>query len=151
METKAWVFVAAEDLSESQITELEVLLKGFVLNWKTHGQPVDGRFEIRYDRFIIMCAQGVSGCSIDSMFAGVNELLIEVGSKLTDNTKVFYRTEEEIIELEREEFKKLVIDGEVGDDTIVFNNTVQTLAEIESGKWELPFSESWHAKAFLSK
>jgi hypothetical protein len=40
--------------------------------------------------------------------------------------------------------------GEVGEDTVVFNNTIATVGELLAGKWEVPLRESWHAQAFVT-
>jgi hypothetical protein len=36
----------------------------------------------------------------------------------------------------------------VGEDTVVFDNTVATVGDLRAGKWERPFRDAWHAKAF---
>jgi hypothetical protein len=37
---------------------------------------------------------------------------------------------------------------EVGEETMVFDNTARTVGALRAGEWERPFRESWHAKAF---
>jgi hypothetical protein len=36
----------------------------------------------------------------------------------------------------------------VSEDTVVFDNTVATVGDLRAGKWERPFRDAWHAKAF---
>jgi len=45
------------------------------------------------------------------------------------------------------EFKKLAKDKSVSENTIVFNNLVNTIEELNEG-WEIPASESWHSRFF---
>ena len=33
-------------------------------------------------------------------------------------------------------------------DTIVFDNTIQSVSSLRNGRWELPAKASWHARAF---
>jgi hypothetical protein len=42
----------------------------------------------------------------------------------------------------------LVESGRVGPETIVFDNSIHTVGDLHQGKWEIPFSKSWHAEAF---
>ena len=44
-------------------------------------------------------------------------------------------------------FEKLIAEGKVTDHTVVFNNMVTTLAELNVN-WEVPMKDSWHAKVF---
>ena len=37
----------------------------------------------------------------------------------------------------------------VGPDTTVFNNTLTSLGDVRAGRWEVPASDSWHARAFF--
>ena len=45
------------------------------------------------------------------------------------------------------EFKKLAKDKSVSENTIVFNNLINTIEELNDG-WEIPASESWHSRFF---
>lgn len=91
-----------------------------------------------------------SGCSIDSMVHHLRdfERLIN-GEIVSTSSKVFYRDREEKIQcLNRAEFKQLVEQGVVDENTTVFNNIIQTLGDLRQGRWEVPMKESWHMDAF---
>ena len=71
----------------------------------------------------------------------------EFGLNLFDRFNFAYRDGEKVLSAPRHEFEELLRSGRVGSDTIVFNNLVPTLADLET-KWEVPFKESWHPQLF---
>jgi len=49
----------------------------------------------------------------------------------------------------RAEFKAMVAAGEVDETTHVFDTTVSTARALNTGRFEVPLSESWHGTLFL--
>jgi len=45
--------------------------------------------------------------------------------------------------ISRNQFEELVRSGVIHDETIVFNNLVQSKNELDSS-WEIPLKDSWH-------
>jgi hypothetical protein len=72
----------------------------------------------------------------------------KLGIDLVANSPVFYRGDSGIRRVTREEFTESLQAGIVDPDTIVFDNTIQSVSELRNGRWELPAKESWHARAF---
>ena len=66
---------------------------------------------------------------------------------LFDRFNMAYRDAAGIKAVGRVEFEALIEHGIVTDDTIVFNNLVSNLADLDS-KWEVPFKNSWHPQVF---
>jgi hypothetical protein len=66
---------------------------------------------------------------------------------LFDRFNLAYREGDEILSLPRHGFEDLIKQGKINKDSIVFNNLVQNLAELET-KWEVPFKDSWHNQLF---
>ena len=73
----------------------------------------------------------------------------QFGINLFDRFNLAYRNGEEILSVPRHTFEGLISNKAIGTDTIVFNNTVQNLNELET-KWEVPFKDSWHIQLFSS-
>ena len=48
----------------------------------------------------------------------------------------------------RPDFRRLAQAGEVGEETVVFDNTIGSVGDVRAGRWERPFRESWHARSF---
>ena len=58
-----------------------------------------------------------------------------------------YRHEKKIKVVNIAEFKKLILDGLISKDTIVFNNTLRNKGELNKN-WETKALNSWHKKYF---
>jgi len=74
----------------------------------------------------------------------------EYGINLFDRFNMAYRSGSEVLSANRAEFEELLKKGAIHTDTIVFNNLVQNLAELET-KWEVPFKDSWHPRLFQAQ
>lgn len=75
----------------------------------------------------------------------------QLGVQLTDNGSVWFRASDGVACTSREGFQQLVEHGAVSPDTVVFDNTIQTIGALREGHWEIPAHRSWHARAFFSK
>jgi hypothetical protein len=149
--SQVWIFPLAAPLSETQTSRLECALAAFARTWSSHGAPVRGGLEIRHGRFVVAAAverAAVSGCSIDGLFHAVADAVKAAGADLADTADIFYRDGERIVSADRPTFSALVRAGAVSDETVVFDNSVQTLADVRAGRWEIPFAAAWHARHF---
>ena len=152
-DARVWVFGAARPLGEAEGARLLEAVDGFIARWAAHGAPVVGGRDFRHGRFLVVAADeratGVSGCSIDSLFHALAEVERELGVSLRDGGLVFWRgAGGEVRSAPRPEFRRLAQAGEVGEDTVVFDNTVATAGDLRGGRWETRFRDAWHARAF---
>jgi hypothetical protein len=150
---RLWIFGAAGPVGEAAADRIGRAVSDFIDGWTAHGAPVVGGADWRHDRFLLVAADeeatGVSGCSIDALFRTLSRLEKEIGVPLLDSSPVWFRQEDGSIEcLDRAAFRARVELGEIGEDTPVFDNTVGSVGEVRAGRWERPFAEAWHAKAF---
>jgi hypothetical protein len=154
-DARVWVFASPRPLTAEQREALLTEVDAFLADWHAHGHPVVGAREWRYDRFLLVGADeratGVSGCSIDSLFRTLKRLEREMGIGLLDSSPVWYRGEDDAIEaVSRADFRERAGDGELGADTVVFDNTVRSMGQVRHGEWELPARSSWHARLLES-
>ncbi len=149
---RVWVFALARALSPAERALVASRLDAFVAAWKSHGAPVHGAYHVVEDRFVLIAGyvdDGVSGCSTDSMMRVMKELKQEHRIDGFDRTVVFFRDAGGAARAaSRDEFQKLVESGVVGDDTVVFDATVQTVGDVRGGRFETTFARAWHATAF---
>jgi hypothetical protein len=150
-DARLWVFPAAHALTPETARRVGQEVERFLDGWAAHGRPVQGAYELRHDRFLLVAADeratGVSGCSIDTLFRRLASLEQELGDTLTDMALVWYRDREgRIGSLSRAEFRRLAAAGEAGADTPVFDPTVASVGALRAGRFELPAAESWHAR-----
>lgn len=145
--SRVWIYQSSQEFSNEQLNVFHELKNVFLQNWESHGNPVKGRIEILYNRFIVILIEEADerscGRSVDASIRFMKELEQELNISLLDRMLVAYRKGEQIFSCSLPEFNALVKKGEVNRGTIVFNNTVHTLSEFEKN-WEVPVEKSWH-------
>lgn len=148
---RVWIYQANREFKEEELPELKRELKKFVEQWTVHGADLKAGFDIRYNRFIILGVDEnfatTSGCSIDSSVHFIQHLQEKFEVDLLDKMNVTFRQGDYITHKELSDFRKMVKNRSVSPKTIVFNNLMNTKAELDEF-WEVPLEESWH-KRFL--
>ncbi|WP_339886689.1 ABC transporter ATPase [uncultured Flavobacterium sp.] len=149
--SKIWIYQANRKLSDNEVTEITEATKEFVENWAAHGTSLEASFILKYNRFIILAinqdVHAASGCSIDSSVQFIQNLEAKYEIDLLDKMNVTYKTGEFIAFKTLIEFKQLAKSKSVSENTIVFNNLVNTIEEWQDF-WEVPANESWHSRFF---
>jgi len=149
---RLWVFALARELSPEETALVTRELDAFIGEWKSHGTPVCGSYDIVENRFVLIAGvvgDGVSGCSTDSMVRVMKSLREAHQIDGFDRTLVFFRDASgEAKAVSRDEFQKMVEAGAVGDDTVVFDPTIQSVGDLRGGRFETTFARAWHAIAF---
>jgi hypothetical protein len=72
-----------------------------------------------------------------------------LGLALVDHSPVLYRDGDAIVRLPRDEFAERARSGAITPDTVVFNNTLTRVEDLQNDRWEIPAAKSWHAAAFF--
>jgi hypothetical protein len=149
--SRVWVYQSDKKLTDNEVLQIKVLLDNFATSWTAHNNQLKAKAEVRYNRFLILVVDenqaGASGCSIDKSVNFMKQLQDQFNINLFDRFNLAYRDGEEILSAGRNDFETLLKDGKIGTETIVFNNLVQNLAELQT-KWEVPFKNSWHIQLF---
>lgn len=149
--SRIWIYQSNRSLTQQEKESIFKLIEDFLNNWKSHGVSLNSGFEIKYNRFIVIAqdqnTQIATGCSIDSMVHFIQKLEKQYNISLLDKLNVSYKQGDYIAYKSLKDFKKMVKDGAVSKNTIVFNNLVQTKLEY-TNYWEVPAFESWHARFF---
>lgn len=149
--SRVWIYQSNRELNPVEMARMEHILTEFTSDWTAHNNLLKAQAEIRYNRFIILTVDesqaGVTGCSIDKSVALMKSLEQEFHLNLFDRFNTAYRAAEGIASASRNDFEELIKQGVVNSDTIVFNNLVNTLRDLDT-KWEVPFKNSWHNQVF---
>ncbi|UYW02227.1 ABC transporter ATPase [Flavobacterium agricola] len=150
-DSKIWIYQSNRKFSDEEVLEIQEDLKNFLQQWATHGKDLHASFEIKYNRFIIIAVnqeiQNVSGCSIDASVGFIQQLEKKYTVDLLDKMNVTFKLGEHIAHKPLIEFKQMAKQKAVSNNTIVFNNLVNTIGEFEEF-WEVPAKESWHNRFF---
>lgn len=150
---RTWVYQSTRKLSLAEAIGVRQRINSFVEQWTSHKVDVMGWGDLLHERFIILMADEahvtLGGCSIDSSVRFVKGLEAEFETRFFDRWNIAYRKGNEVLSAGREDFVKLLETGEVTDDTIVFNNLVQTKQDLLD-KWQVPYRESWLKEVALT-
>ena len=151
--SRVWIYQSDKQLTEEQTAQIQQHLNAFTTQWTAHNNQLKAKAEVRYNRFLILIVDetqaGASGCSIDKSVHFMQQLEQKFGINLFDRFNLAYREGEEILSLPRDGFEEKLKAGSIGSNTIVFNNLVQNLKQLDT-QWEVPFKDSWHMQLFGS-
>lgn len=150
-ESRIWIYQSNRKFSDEESAEIEAATRQFVEQWAAHGTGLEASFLIKYNRFIILAVntemQAATGCSIDDSVRFIQGLEQKYGVDLLDKMNVTFRNGEHIAHKPLADFKKMAKEKAVSENTIVFNNLVNTVGEWNDF-WEVPAGESWHSRFF---
>lgn len=150
-ESRIWIYQSNRKFSDDEMTEIENDLKTFVENWAAHGTGLEASYLLKYNRFIILSVnqevQQATGCSIDSSVAFIQKLEQKYQVDLLDKMNVTFKNGEHIAHKSLIDFKRMAKEKAVTENTIVFNNLVNTIEEFNEN-WEVPAGDSWHSRFF---
>lgn len=148
-ESRIWIYQCSRSFSGDEIIEVRSAVAEFLKQWTAHGQDLNAGFEIRYNRFIVIGLDQTkalaSGCSIDASVHFIQAMEKKYQVDLLDKMNVSYKQGEYIAYKNLKDFKVMAKNRAVSKNTVVFNNLVATKQEYEES-WEVPASESWHAR-----
>lgn len=150
-ESRIWIYQSNRKFSDDEMTEIENELKTFIENWAAHGTGLEASYQLKYNRFIILAVnqevQQATGCSIDSSVAFIQNLEQKYNVDLLDKMNVTFKNGEHIAHKSLIDFKRMAKEKAVTQNTIVFNNLVNTIEEFNEN-WEVPAGDSWHSRFF---
>lgn len=148
---RIWIYQAERKLNNDEATYLLEKMDQFAKDWTAHGKQLVAQALLRYNQFLIIRVdEGMvkaTGCSIDKSTTILKQVQQELGVDFFNRMLIAYRDQEGIKTVSREAFETLIESGAVTEDTIVFNNMVDTGEGLES-RWEVPLKSSWHAQVF---
>ncbi|MES2544382.1 MAG: ABC transporter ATPase [Bacteroidota bacterium] len=150
-ESKIWIYQSNRKFSDDEISEIAAATESFIESWAAHGTSLESSYQLKYNRFIILAVnqenQIATGCSIDSSVQFIQELEKKYSVDLLDKMNVTFKLGEHIAHKSLIDFKKMAKDKAVTENTVVFNNLVNTVGEWQE-YWEVPANESWHSRFF---
>jgi hypothetical protein len=149
--SKTWVYTSTRAFSATEAADIQNKITAFTAGWNSHKVELTAAGALLYNRFVVLMVDesqvGVSGCSIDSSVKFIKELGAAYHTDFFDRLYICYKNGDEIIGCNQETFSEKVSLGEITEDTLVFNNLVQTKQEWENN-WLIPFGKSWMKRFF---
>jgi hypothetical protein len=139
-----WIFQMAAAPSAAQKASIIPQLEAFVAVWKAHGAPVPGEVSLRHEHFVIVQAEPghASGCSIDSMNKGVNDILAQAGIEVLGPERVFFREADGGIgHIDFKEAKAAILSGRLNAGSTVFDSTLGNTNDLS--RLETTLDKTW--------
>lgn len=151
-DSRVWIYQSSRMFSMGEALQLEDLLNHFTANWKSHGTPVKGFGTLFFGQFIILMADenatGVSGCSTDSSVRLIKDIEEAFKVHMFDRLNLAFIIKDKVQLLPQSQVKYALENKFINEDTIFFNNVVQTREELENN-WMVPLKTSWLGKRVL--
>lgn len=146
---RVWVYGSEPALEKKNANAMLAEVDSFLESWKAHGVPLHSARDWSDDRFLTIAVdqeqEGASGCSIDGLFRTLKALEAKVGGQLVTSGLVYYRGRDgEIRAVSRDHFTQLSNEGEIDNDSEVFDLSVTGLGEWRS-RFRSRAADSWHA------
>ena len=148
---RVWVYPSSRKFTPDELLVIRQKTEAFLEQWTAHGTQLQAGLHLPYDHFIVLglneSIQSASGCSIDASVHFIQSLEETFKITLLDKMNVTFRNENSIDHIPLKEFRAKAKKKQVKADVIVFNNLVMNKMEYDT-HWEVPASQSWHARYF---
>ncbi len=148
-ETRVWIYQSNRPLTSDEVEKARTDIQSFATQWISHNQQLTAHADVLHERFVVLMVDetrvGVGGCSIDSSIHFIQNLQRELGVDFFDRMMFAWKEGDQVKTAPRDEFANLYSQGLINDDTLVFDNLVNTKAKFES-QWLKPLKDSWHTR-----
>lgn len=147
--SRVWIYQSKAAFSEANVTKIRQHITAFTQRWVSHNRALQATGDVLHGRFIVLMVDesmaDASGCSIDSSVHFIKGVEQEYGVDLFDRMTFTYKKNNTVHAADREQFTNLYASGEIDDDTIVFDNLVNTKADFDQ-RWKVRLGDSWHKR-----
>ncbi|MBK7763580.1 MAG: hypothetical protein IPI46_09435 [Bacteroidetes bacterium] len=145
-ESRVWIYQSSRQFTDQEEKEIDDQLHNFYVQWLSHGAEVKGWAKVIFKQFIVVMADetqsGVGGCSTDSMVRIIKSVERQYGVDLFDRLTITFLIDEKPQPLPLQQVKYALEKGYIETDSLLFNNTVDTKARLET-EWLVPLNKSW--------
>jgi hypothetical protein len=145
--SRIWIFSSDRPVTGSAADQLLGEVDRFLDEWRAHGDPLRCGRRWVDNRFLVIgvdqSTANASGCSIDGLFRRLQALERDIGARLVGGGRVYYRDHGGAAQsVDRADLDKLVANGEIGPDTVVFDTSITDLGEWRA-RFERPARKTW--------
>jgi len=149
LHSRVWIYQSDRELNDKEEAEIKIKTQDFIYQWTSHRSKMNACIDVFYKFFVVIAVDEqtapASGCGIDKSVHFIQQLEKDYSIKLLNRTLIAYKKKDNILSCSLIEFEKLIESGIIDENTIVFNNLVNTTAQIKSS-WQIPLKKSWHSK-----
>jgi hypothetical protein len=148
-DARLWLLALTQPAEASMLApELDALLG----RWHHKGTHYCAAWALLENRILAIAeptlAAEPSGCAIDGMLRGVNQIAAKLKLSLEDPQAVLVRLPDGILAMARTEFGGRLADGTLDGTTPVLDLALLTLGELRQGRLERPLSATWIGRKY---
>lgn len=148
---RIWVYQSDRTFAPREKVFIEEQLAAFTGQWAAHGKQLLAAYSIERNQFIVLAVDEshhqASGCSIDSSVAVIRHIEQQTGVRLLDRSQVAFLDDDLVKVRPFNQLKAAVQNGEIREDTPVFNNAIQNAGEWKR-QWVQPAAATWLSRYF---
>ena len=148
-DSRIWIYQSNRDFNESEIDLINDKTISFLDNWQAHGKDLECSYSIIDKRFIVIAVNEtfnpIGGCSIDYSLQLIKDISNSIGIDLLNRLVVNCKLDNRIQSLNLSDLKNKIKDGIFSSETIIFNTTINTKAELLNN-FEIDIQSSWLSK-----
>ena len=145
-DSRIWIYQSNRFFTPDEEVHIKLLGQNFVEQWTAHNNNLLGSFEIINQLFLIVAVDesvnDASGCSIDKSFSLIRQIEKDNNVVLLDRTACAFEKDQKIELSEFSTFKKLLKEGYVNTNDMIYNNLVHSKFQLTS-EWKIPIKDSW--------
>lgn len=143
---RVWIYMADRIFSDAEEQELHSRFEKFTEQWTAHNNQLKASMDLLHKRFVVVMVDesfnGVSGCGIDKSVNFLKTLAEEYKVDFFNRLLVAYQKEDQIRVVNQHFIPNLLLQGDINENTPVFNNTVQTKEQFDT-LWLTPLKNTW--------
>lgn len=147
--TRVWIYQSKRPFSQTETPQVKSEIQQFAQGWVSHNRQLRAHADVLHNQFLVLMVDesmaDASGCSIDKSVHFMKQLGQAYNTDLFDRMTFAWKDGEEVKTASSDDFAMLYQNGEINDETLVFDNLVKTKGELEE-KWLKPLNESWHRR-----
>jgi ABC-type uncharacterized transport system ATPase subunit len=147
--TRVWVYASNQPFKADDAPAVRAKIQDFAQQWVSHNRQLRSIGDLVHDRFVVLMVDesqaGASGCSIDKSVYFLKSLQAAYGVDLFDRMQFSYLDGETVKTVNRDAFAQLYQEGQINDDTLVFDPLVNNKADFDAA-FVKPLGQSWHKR-----
>ena len=148
-QSRVWIYQSDRLLSDDEAQAITHHLNEFSASWVSHNRQLKAAGRLLYNRFVVLMVDesqaDASGCSIDKSVHFLKQLEQAFGLSLFERMTFAWIENGSVRAETREAFARCYEEGEITDQTLVFDNLVST-KRLFDDEWMKPLKDSWHKR-----
>jgi hypothetical protein len=148
-QARLWLMALRRPMERSELApDMEALIG----HWRHKGVQYAGAWTLLEGRILAVAeptlAAQPSGCAIDGMLRGVNQIVARLGTALEDPQAVLVRLADGLQVIARSDLEGRLGDGTLNGTTPVLDLALLTLGELRQGRLERPLASTWIGRKY---